>query len=139
MRSFRPPVYLLALTLAGCAFAGKVGAPDPETRLEAGLAALAEQDMSTAQEHLEWVYRNHPSQPIGLQALPESFFTRSQFVGRDMVGRAVAQTFDFVGLLGRHQLHFHALAPPGGFHRPPRRRAKSPLSGSFQLGSASCS
>lgn len=69
MRSFRPPVYLLALALAGCAFAGKVGAPDPETRLEAGLAALAEHDMSTAQEHLEWVYRNHPSEPVGLQAL----------------------------------------------------------------------
>jgi hypothetical protein len=57
-----------AVVLAGCALAGRGGEPDPETRLQLGLSALAEQDMVSAQEHLEWVYRNHPSEPIGTQA-----------------------------------------------------------------------
>jgi hypothetical protein len=69
MRAFRPLVLALAVTIAGCAFAGRGGSPDPEQRLQAGLAALAEQDMVRAQEHLEWVYRNHPSEPVGMHAL----------------------------------------------------------------------
>jgi len=63
---------LLALLLAGvtgCAALGNGGPPEPELRLEMGLAALAQRDFPRAQEHLEWVYRNHWQEPIGQQAL----------------------------------------------------------------------
>jgi hypothetical protein len=68
MRMFRLLVFS-AIVLAGCALAGRGGEPDPAMRLQLGLAALAEQDMVTAQEHLEWVYRNHPGDELGTQAL----------------------------------------------------------------------
>jgi hypothetical protein len=60
---------MLAVVVGGCALATTGGEPDPEVKLRLGLNALAEQDLLSAKEHLEWVYRNHPSEPIGAQAL----------------------------------------------------------------------
>lgn len=95
MRSFRPLVLGVLVIVTGCAVAGRGGTPDPQQRLELGLAALAEQDLLTAQEHLEWVYRNHPSEPVGMHALlaltaaeldPRNP-TRSLWEGADLAGQ----------------------------------------------------
>lgn len=60
---------LVLAVAAGCALASQGSAPqDPETRLQQGLDALAAQDLVTAREHLEWVYANHPSEPVGTYA-----------------------------------------------------------------------
>lgn len=91
----RPLPWLLAVLIAGCAIAARGGSPDPEERLRLGLEALAEQDMMTAQEHLEWVYRNHPSEPVGLHALLALIAaeldprnpTRSLWTGADLAGQ----------------------------------------------------
>ncbi len=69
MTSRRVLVLVLAAGVAGCAFAGRGSGPDPETRLHLGLTALAEQDLLTAQEHLEWVVRAHPTEDVGTRAL----------------------------------------------------------------------
>jgi hypothetical protein len=58
----------LVLAVAGCAALGR-STPDPELRLQLGLAALAENDVAGARPHLDWVYRNYPAQAPGHQAL----------------------------------------------------------------------
>jgi hypothetical protein len=68
----RPAPLLVALVVAGvtgCATSREVSEPEPERRLAMGLAALEQRDFTRAQEHLEWVYRQHWEEPVGQQAL----------------------------------------------------------------------
>lgn len=70
MQSSRLLKVFLVTVVAGCAAATQAGAPaSADERLHLGLEALADQDMVTAREHLDWVYRNHPSESVGTYAL----------------------------------------------------------------------
>jgi hypothetical protein len=55
--------------VAGCSLISVGGTPDPEVRLDSGLAALARHDWAAAYENLRWVYENHGAQPVGQHAL----------------------------------------------------------------------
>lgn len=52
----------------GCSAIGR-SEPNPEIRMQAGLDALAQNDIARAQEHFQWVYNNQPGKQIGYEAL----------------------------------------------------------------------